>query len=167
MKPNSLASEMFFTFARFEYALKAVGFHKGDEAAEPDWRAFAESVSGKPSGSAMASGGFGDCDADHHNRHFGADGVISGTKRTIFGVPVEEPMSEGLSRFLLARRHSRCARPEGSPPLNARRLRSERFWPARGTHAKRLRAGERGTACEARSSRRFGARSEAHLLVAP
>lgn len=41
---NELAMELFKTFARFEYALKATGFHKGDGAAEADWRNFAESV---------------------------------------------------------------------------------------------------------------------------
>src|SRR3546814_16383064 len=43
---NRLAGEVFTNFARFEYALKAAGFHKGDGAAEPNWRSFAESVSG-------------------------------------------------------------------------------------------------------------------------
>jgi hypothetical protein len=43
---NQLAGDMFRTFARFEYALKAAGFHEGDGAAKADWRAFAESVSG-------------------------------------------------------------------------------------------------------------------------
>lgn len=43
---NDLAGELFTTFARFEYALKAAGFHKGDGAAESDWRSFAKSVSG-------------------------------------------------------------------------------------------------------------------------
>jgi len=43
---DRLATDMFRTFARFEYALKATGFHKGDGAAEPNWRAFAETVSG-------------------------------------------------------------------------------------------------------------------------
>lgn len=42
---DQLAGEMFRTFARFEYALKAAGFHKGDGAAEPNWRLFAESLS--------------------------------------------------------------------------------------------------------------------------
>lgn len=41
---DHLASDMFRTFARFEYALKAAGFHNGDGNAEPDWRRFAESV---------------------------------------------------------------------------------------------------------------------------
>ena len=39
-----LASELFYTFARFEYALKASGFHKGEGDAQPDWRSFAEEV---------------------------------------------------------------------------------------------------------------------------
>jgi hypothetical protein len=41
---DRLATEMFRTFARFEYALKAAGFHNGDGAAEANWRSFAESV---------------------------------------------------------------------------------------------------------------------------
>ncbi|AZN70064.1 hypothetical protein D5400_01155 [Georhizobium profundi] len=43
-KLNELASELFRTFARFEYALKAAGFHRGEGAAEPNWRSFAESI---------------------------------------------------------------------------------------------------------------------------
>src|SRR5438105_6143516 len=39
-----LAAELFRTFARFEYALKAVGYHMGDGRAAPNWRAFAESI---------------------------------------------------------------------------------------------------------------------------
>lgn len=35
---------MFRTFARFEYALKAAGYHNGDGPAEPDWRSFKESI---------------------------------------------------------------------------------------------------------------------------
>ena len=42
---DELAHEMFRTFARFEYALKVCGFHKGDGRAEPNWRVFAETVS--------------------------------------------------------------------------------------------------------------------------
>lgn len=42
---DELAGEMFRTFARLEYALKAAGFHKGDGPAEPNWRAFAVEVS--------------------------------------------------------------------------------------------------------------------------
>lgn len=38
------ATEMFRLFARFEYALKATGFHNGRGDAKPDWRAFAASV---------------------------------------------------------------------------------------------------------------------------
>jgi hypothetical protein len=41
---DRLATEMFRTFARFEYALKAAGFHNGDGAAKANWRSFAESV---------------------------------------------------------------------------------------------------------------------------
>ena len=41
---NDRAAEMFRLFARFEYALKAVGFHNGHGSAKPDWRAFAKSV---------------------------------------------------------------------------------------------------------------------------
>lgn len=43
---DQLAAEMFRTFARFEYALKAAGYHKGNGAAEPNWRSFAESIPG-------------------------------------------------------------------------------------------------------------------------
>ena len=43
-KLNRLAGEMLTTFARFEYALKAAGFHKGEGTAEPNWRLFAESI---------------------------------------------------------------------------------------------------------------------------
>jgi hypothetical protein len=43
-KLNRLAGEMLTTFARFEYALKAAGFHKGEGTAEPNWRSFAESI---------------------------------------------------------------------------------------------------------------------------
>ncbi|WP_022727542.1 hypothetical protein [Fodinicurvata sediminis] len=41
---NNLATELFRTFARFEYALKAAGFHKGNGAADANWREFAVSV---------------------------------------------------------------------------------------------------------------------------
>ena len=44
--PDALAAELFKTFARFEYALKAAEFHKGDGRAEANWRSFAESVAG-------------------------------------------------------------------------------------------------------------------------
>ena len=42
---NSLATDLFRTFTRFEYALKAAGFHNGNGAAEANWRDFAVSVS--------------------------------------------------------------------------------------------------------------------------
>lgn len=42
---DQLAIELFKTFARFEYALKATGYHKGNGPAEPDWRRFAENIS--------------------------------------------------------------------------------------------------------------------------
>jgi hypothetical protein len=41
---NHLAAELFRTFSRFEYSLKAAGFHRGDGDAEPDWRTFALSI---------------------------------------------------------------------------------------------------------------------------
>jgi len=41
---NRLATDLFRTFARFEYALKAAGFHTGDGAADANWREFAVSV---------------------------------------------------------------------------------------------------------------------------
>lgn len=41
---NRLADALFTTFARFEYALKAAGYHKGDGRAESNWRAFAERI---------------------------------------------------------------------------------------------------------------------------
>jgi hypothetical protein len=41
---DRVAHELFRTFARFEYALKATGFHNGDGTAEPNWRLFAESI---------------------------------------------------------------------------------------------------------------------------
>lgn len=43
---DALAAELFKTFARFEYALKAAEFHRGEGAAEANWRSFAESVAG-------------------------------------------------------------------------------------------------------------------------
>lgn len=43
---DRLAADLFRTFARFEYALKAAGFHNGDGAAQPNWRSFAEPVPG-------------------------------------------------------------------------------------------------------------------------
>lgn len=41
---NQLAINLFRKFARFEYALKAAGFHKGEGDAEPDWLRFALSI---------------------------------------------------------------------------------------------------------------------------
>lgn len=41
---DELATELFKTFARFEYALKASGFNNGDGEAKPNWRDFALSV---------------------------------------------------------------------------------------------------------------------------
>lgn len=41
---HRLAIDLFRTFSRFEYALKAAGFHNGDGAAEANWRDFALSV---------------------------------------------------------------------------------------------------------------------------
>lgn len=43
-KLDRLATELFRTFARFEYALKAAGFHNGDGRAQANWRSFAETV---------------------------------------------------------------------------------------------------------------------------
>lgn len=44
---DGLAFQFFKIFARFEYALKAAGFHRGNERkAEPDWDAFAKSLNG-------------------------------------------------------------------------------------------------------------------------
>lgn len=45
--PDALAAELFRTFARFEYALKAAEFHKGEGAAEANWRTFAESIAAR------------------------------------------------------------------------------------------------------------------------
>ena len=42
---NRLRADMFITFARFEYALKAAGFHNGNGPAKPNWTKFAKSVS--------------------------------------------------------------------------------------------------------------------------
>ena len=42
---NDLVNEMFYTFARFEYALKATGFIKNTDDAKPDWTKFANSIS--------------------------------------------------------------------------------------------------------------------------
>ena len=41
---DRLAANLFWTFARFEYALKATGFHMGDGTAKANWRGFAVSV---------------------------------------------------------------------------------------------------------------------------
>jgi hypothetical protein len=41
---DQLATRVFREFARFEYALKAAGFHNGNGPAEPNWRKFAESI---------------------------------------------------------------------------------------------------------------------------
>lgn len=37
-----LASDFFFRFARFEYALKAAGFHFGKGNAKPNWSKFSK-----------------------------------------------------------------------------------------------------------------------------
>lgn len=42
-----LAFELFQTFARVEYSLKASGFHNGDGKAEASWDKFANSIDGK------------------------------------------------------------------------------------------------------------------------
>lgn len=39
-----LATEFFLVFSRFEYALKASGFNKGDGPAQPNWSMFAAAV---------------------------------------------------------------------------------------------------------------------------
>ena len=44
VKLNELSLELFRMFARFEYALKAAGYHEGNGEAKPDWRRFAESI---------------------------------------------------------------------------------------------------------------------------
>lgn len=41
---NTLANKLFREFARFEYSLKAAGFHGGDGDAKPDWRSFSKSI---------------------------------------------------------------------------------------------------------------------------
>lgn len=41
---DDLAAVMFRTFSRFEYALKAAGFHEGNGPAKPDWERFARSI---------------------------------------------------------------------------------------------------------------------------
>jgi hypothetical protein len=45
-KLDKLSYDFFKLFSRFEYSLKATGFHSGEGDAKPDWRKFAESVSG-------------------------------------------------------------------------------------------------------------------------
>jgi hypothetical protein len=41
---NELFLKLFKMFARFEYALKAAGYHEGNGEANPNWRKFAESI---------------------------------------------------------------------------------------------------------------------------
>ncbi|MBP6003683.1 MAG: hypothetical protein KA746_09645 [Pyrinomonadaceae bacterium] len=41
---DNLAKELFQKFSRFEYALKAAGFHTGEGEAKADWRNFALSI---------------------------------------------------------------------------------------------------------------------------
>lgn len=41
---DALATRMFRTFARFEYALKATGFNTGDGDAKANWTTFAQSI---------------------------------------------------------------------------------------------------------------------------
>jgi len=41
---NRLAGELFCTFARAEYALKAAGYNKGDGPAQADWSKFAIAI---------------------------------------------------------------------------------------------------------------------------
>jgi hypothetical protein len=41
---DQLAFQMFSVFARFEYSLKASGFHNGNGSAKANWRKFAEAV---------------------------------------------------------------------------------------------------------------------------
>lgn len=41
---NELSLQVFRTFARCEYALKAAGFHNGEGKAEANWRGFALSI---------------------------------------------------------------------------------------------------------------------------
>jgi hypothetical protein len=43
---EELAHELFRTFARVEYALKAAGFHCGEGDAKANWNSFAQSVRG-------------------------------------------------------------------------------------------------------------------------
>lgn len=44
---NRLASELFRTFSRMEYSLKATGFFCGGSEAKADWRRFASSIEAK------------------------------------------------------------------------------------------------------------------------
>ncbi len=44
MQNKQLIFEFFLLFSKFEYALKIVGFHKGDGDARPNWIKFAESI---------------------------------------------------------------------------------------------------------------------------
>ena len=41
---NDLSLRMFRKFARFEYALKATGFHCGEGEAKPNWKKYACSI---------------------------------------------------------------------------------------------------------------------------
>lgn len=41
---NDLSVRMFGEFARFEYALKAAGFHYGEGEAKPNWKNYACSI---------------------------------------------------------------------------------------------------------------------------
>jgi hypothetical protein len=41
---DKLSVELFRVFARFEYALKASGFHNGEGDATPNWQRFASSI---------------------------------------------------------------------------------------------------------------------------
>lgn len=41
---NDLSVEVFRVFARFEYALKAAGFHDGEGEAKPNWERYACSI---------------------------------------------------------------------------------------------------------------------------
>ena len=41
---DSLAGKLFQVFARFEYALKAAGFHCGEGEAKPNWQGYASSI---------------------------------------------------------------------------------------------------------------------------
>lgn len=41
---NELSVKLFREFARFEYALKAAGYHEGEGEAKPNWQKFANSI---------------------------------------------------------------------------------------------------------------------------